>query len=87
MDPCDKQVTREHGECVQYCRDECLTSGTMLLGSSVNSVQQLRSSDSRYRDLVIRAKAITQAIADGLHRATGGQHTCGPLELDEDRGV
>jgi hypothetical protein len=87
MDSCDKQVKREHGECIQRCRDERLASGTMLLSSSVNSVQQLRGSDRCYRDLIIAAKMILQALTDGLHRTPGGQRTCGPLELDEDRGV
>jgi hypothetical protein len=87
MNPCDKQVKGEYGERIQYCRDERLASGTMLLSSPVNSVQQLRGRDRRYRDLVIRAKATLQALADSLHRTLGGQRTCGPLELDEDRGV
>jgi hypothetical protein len=87
MNSCDKQVKGEHGECVQYRLDARLTAGTMLLGSSVNSVQQLGGCDGRYRDLVVRAKAILQALTDSLHRMLGGQRARGPLELDEYRGV
>jgi len=87
VNPCDKQVKGDHGECVQYRLDERLTSGTMLLGSSVNSVQQLGSRDGRYPDLVVRAKVILQALTDSLHRSLGSQRTRGPLELYEYRGV
>jgi hypothetical protein len=87
VNPCDKQIKGDHGECVQYRLDERPASRTMLLGGPVNSVQQLGSRDGRYRDLVIHAKAILQTLTDSLHRTLGSQCTRGPLELYEYRGV
>lgn len=87
MDPRDKQVEGEDWERVQYCRDECLTPSSMLLRGSVNSVQQLRGRDRADCDLLVAAKAVRQAAADGLHRTPDGQCTCGALKLEENRGV
>ena len=38
VDTCDEQVKGEYGECVQYCRDERLSSGARLFNGSVSSV-------------------------------------------------
>ncbi len=87
MNPCDEEVEGERRECCKNGLHERLAPCAIRTRCPVYAMEQLRGRDRSYRHLVVRAEALLQAAAYGLHCAVGGGTARGALELDENSGV
>ena len=77
----------QRGKRVQDRLDEGLTAGSVLGGSAVHAVQQLRGRNGGDPDLLVGPELILQAPAHLGHRVSRRQTPHGAFKVDEDGGV